>query len=437
MPNARALSVCLLGLLTVIGLGLCAATQHSVPATELDRLVQDKRYPQLEQQLQIAHLDSTDRIYFEGILADRNNRIADAVASLEKILPQLRKTSARRSAIALRTLAADYFKVGRYGKASETYSALLVQFASEFNSAERQDITDNRNMFELLRGAPPQIVSGARTFSVPIRSNALGNTELPVQIGGKTEWWILDTGANESTIALSTARRLGLELSKTKMSYQSGATGEEVPSWMAVIPKLGLGDAVVSNVIVAVSEDSVLNVNLGEDGHYQIQGILGYPVLVGLGSLKLSGKSLEISPESPQSSRSTRLYVEELTPLVEATVDGHQLLFGLDTGSNAGSFTRKYLQEFPERFSSLTAQKWGTGGLGGTRWMHAYVLPQVDLHFGDATATLRDIPVLTEDLGEDPLDAVFGNLGQSLLTQFRSYTIDFTRMEFTAGKNTN
>lgn len=141
--------------------------------------------------------------------------------------------------------------------------------------------------------------------------------------------------------------------------------------------------------------------------------------------------------EGPQSSRSTRLYVEELTPLVEATVDGHELLFGLDTGSSAGSFTRMYLQEFPGQFSSLTPEKWGTGGLGGIRWMHAYILPQVVLQFGDASATLRDIPVLADEVGEDPLDAVFGNLGQSLLTQFRSYTIDFTRMEFTAGKNTN
>lgn len=437
MRSGRALHFCLSVLLTAVTLISVAAQQQAVPATELDRLVQDKRYPELERRLQIADLNSTDRTYFEGILADRSNRTTDAIASLEKILAQLEKTSARRSAIALRTLAGDYFKVGRYGKASDTYSDLLSHFAGEFSSAERQAITDNRNMFELLRSAPPQTVSGARAFSVPIRSNALGNTELPLQIGGKTEWWILDTGANESTIALSTARRLGLSLSQAKMSYQSGATGVEVPSWMAVIPKVGLGGTVVSNVMVVVSEDSALNVNLGENGHYQIQGILGYPVLVALGSLKVSGDKLEISPESPRSARSTRLYVEELTPLVEAEVEGHNLLFGLDTGSNGGSFTPKYLREFPKQFSSLTAQKWGTGGLGGVRWMQAYVLPQVDLHLGDATARLKKVPVLTEDVGADPLDAVFGNLGQNLLGQFRNYTIDFTRMQFIAGENTN
>jgi len=69
--------------------------------------------------------------------------------------------------------------------------------------------------------------------------------------------------------------------------------------------------------------------------------------------------------------------------------------------------------------------------------MHAYDLSQVDLHLGTATATLKKVPVVTEDVGVDPLDGVFGNLGQSLLHQFRSYTIDFSRMRFTAGENAN
>jgi hypothetical protein len=67
--------------------------------------------------------------------------------------------------------------------------------------------------------------------------------------------------------------------------------------------------------------------------------------------------------------------------------------------------------------------------------MYAYKLPQVELHLGTATVTLRKVPVLTADVGVDPLDGVFGNLGQALLRQFRSYTIDFNRMQFIAGEN--
>lgn len=414
-----------------------AAQSHSISASDLDGLVQDKRYPELERQLPLAHLNSTERTYFRGIVADRSNHTTEAIASLEKVLPKIRRTSPKRAAIALRALAGDYFKIGRYGDASDTYSDLLKNFVSEFSRVEKQTITDNRNSFELLRGAAPQTLGGEREFKLQVRRNALGNIEVPIRIGDQTEWWIFDTGANTSTISLSTAKRLGLTISKGSASTQSGATGEEVPLRAAVVPKMTVGGAVLGNVVVLVSDDSAFNVNLGENGHYQIQGVLGYPVLAALGSMTLSGTTLDISPESQPSPRSTRLYVEELTPLIEATVDGHALLFGLDTGSNAGTFTRKYLREFPQQFASLTPKKWGTGGLGGVRWMQAYDLPQIDLHLGDATATLRKVPVPTEDVGVDPLDYVFGNLGEALLSQFRSYTIDFRRMQFVAGENAN
>jgi hypothetical protein len=68
-------------------------------------------------------------------------------------------------------------------------------------------------------------------------------------------------------------------------------------------------------------------------------------------------------------------------------------------------------------------------------FLPAYYLPQVELHLGSATATLKQVPVLTRDLGFDPLDQVYGNLGQSLLSQFRSYTVDFSHMRLSVGEN--
>src|SRR5271165_1362476 len=256
-------------LLTIVFLGPNGRGRMRISASDLDHLVQDKRYPELEQQLQLAHLSSIDRGYFTGIVADRNNQPLDAIVDLEKVLPELRRTSPRHTAVALRTLAGDYFKTGRYGEASDTYSDVLKHFASEFSAAEKQEMTDNRNIFGLLRGAAPQTVSGEHAFTIPIRSNPLGNTEVPILIGSTTEWWILDTGANESSITLSTAKQFGLTLSKQSASTQSGATGKEVPLRTAVIPKLALGGMVVKNVVVLVSEDKAFNVNLGKNGHYQ------------------------------------------------------------------------------------------------------------------------------------------------------------------------
>jgi predicted aspartyl protease len=363
LPGCRHSYLSLL-LLTIVFLNIQAAAQTGIDASDLDHLVQDKRYPELEQQLPLAHLSSIDRAYFTGIVADRDNHPEEAIVDLEKVLPELRKTSPTHTALALRTLAGDYFKTGRYAESSDTYSDVLLHFGGEFNAAEKQGMTDNRNIFEFLRSAPPQTISGQNEFNTPIRTNPLGNVEVPIPIGGTTEWWILDTGANESSITVSTAKRFGLILSKQGASTQSGATGKEVPLRVAVIPQLVLGGMVVKNVVVLVSEDKAFNVNLGKNDHYQIEGVVGYPVLAAMGSLTITGNELQVRPESPPSPRSSRLYLDELTPLLQATVGGHDLLFALDTGADAASFTAKYLHEFPSQFASLKPRKWGVGGVG-------------------------------------------------------------------------
>jgi predicted aspartyl protease len=425
-------------LLIVIAFHIISAAQpHSWSAAELDRLIQDKNYPRLEQELPSANLDSADRIYFEAVLADRNNRTGPAIAGWKKILPQLRTRDVKRAAIALRALADDYFKVGRYGDASDTCSDLLKHFASQLSAVEKQTITDNRNIFELLRGAPPQTISGEREFTLPLRRDGIGDLDVPVRIGQTTEWWIFDTGANQSTITMSSARRLGLAISKGTAGTASGATGRQVSLRVAVIPEMVLGKAIVRNAVALVMNDKDLDVNLGENGHYQIQGVLGYPVLAALGSWTLSPHAVQIKPESHPSSRSARLYVEELTPLLAANIDGEDLLFGLDTGSDGAILSRKYLREFPQQFASLKAGKEEVGGAGGLREISVYRLPQVELHLGSATATLKNVSVLSEEIGADPMDGLFGNLGQALLKQFRTYTIDFTGMRFVAGENAN
>lgn len=414
-----------------------AAQSKSSSVLALDLLVQKKEYPELERQLGAAKLSPDERVYFEAILADRSNQLSQAIPTLEKILPGLTTTHPHRAAIALRALAGDYFKVGRYADSCDTYSDLLKHFAGEFTPAEKQTIQDNLRTFELLRGALPQTISGTRNFTVPVQRDPTGDIDVPVEVAGVKQWWIFDTGANVTALSMSTAKQLGLTISKGSASTQSGATGTEVPLRAAVIPQLTLGGVIVHNVAALVMEDKALDVPTGEDQRYQIQGILGYPVLAALGSFTLTGDQMLVAPESQPSARSSRLYLEELTPLLEATVDGQELLFGLDTGSSSGSFSATYLAKFPRQFASLTPKKSATAGAGGdVLYLVTYSLPQIDLYLGTATAMLENVPVSTRDLGVDPLDYVYGNLGQSLLNQFHSYTIDFSRMRFSVGEKT-
>jgi predicted aspartyl protease len=403
--------------------------------TVLDDFIQGRSYSELARQLHSAKLVPLERDYFQAILDDRTNHPEHAAAELEKILPELKKTSAPRAAVALETLAYDYFDLGHYAAASDTLSVLLKDFAPELSPAAKQNTTNDRNTFELPRGAPPQSISGARNFKVTVQRDPINDIEVPIAIGSKTQWWIFDTGANITTISLSSAKQLGLVLSNGHANTQSGETGNEVSLSTTVIPELHFGSIVLHNVVSLVMDDKVLDFNLGKSGHYTIQGILGYPALAALGSFAMSGNKMTISPQAQPSTGSAKLYIEGLTPLVEATVEGKELLFQFDTGENGAELSAKYVRAFPQQFASLKAVNARPGGAGGVRPLTAYPLPKLVIHLGAATANFLNITAISQDRGVYPQDELFGNMGQGLLQQFRTYTIDFTRMQLALGEH--
>jgi predicted aspartyl protease len=239
-------------------------------------------------------LSTNDRLYFEGILADRLNRPARAIVLLEKVLPELVKLNRKRAAIGLSALAADDFMVGRYSDATAQYAELLRHFVSFLDPAERRIVQDNHDTMVLLGNSAPQSISGESSFRVTTRQNPLGLLDVPVKIGADTEWWIFDTGANISTLTKSTAKRLGLTVSKGRAQTQGGATGTEILLSTAIIPQITFGGAVIRNVVVLVMDDKDLTIDLGTRGSYQLEGILGYPVLAEMQSFTVHGSEMQI-----------------------------------------------------------------------------------------------------------------------------------------------
>lgn len=116
-------------------------------------------------------------------------------------------------------------------------------------------------------------------------------------------------------------------------------------------------------------------------------------------------------------------------------MDKRNLAFQFDTGNTSAELTARYVHEFPQQFASLKTEQSAFAGAGGKRQLPIYVLPKLVLGLGDATASFKNVRVLDSDRGVDPLDQLFGNLGQTLVKQFRSYTIDFRRMQLTLGEN--
>jgi tetratricopeptide (TPR) repeat protein len=434
--------IVLVGLLC---LTICPAALAQVPAqkkvaapvaapqpTELDVYVRDFQFIKLARS--VAKMNpSTERDYFAGVLANRENRLDESIALLEKALAAVKKSNSLRAAVGLHALADDYVKSFRYNDAIAAYKDLLDNFAGQLDKAELQSTRDDYAAVQLLKDAPPQTVSFKGPIDLPIERNpVLGTMDVSLTVNGVTQAWLLDTGANFSAISASFAKKLGLQMANGKAQTE-GITGDENNLQVGVLPELKVGGATLHNVVLLVLEDSSLNVPSGPKSRYQIEAILGYPVMQALQRITFTKDGHFLAgPESPAIDGGATLYMNLLMPLLQCRVDGQDVLFSFDTGANHSFFSIRYRREFESQLHGLKEAEYHFGGAGGIRSLQAYYLPQGHLGVGTTTATLTNVPILRE-LGTDT-DKLFGNLGRDVTDPYKSFTIDFTKMRFALGE---
>ena len=413
-----------------------SADSHQLPDTtpdstaDLDQLLQQRHYLELESALTSkSNLSTPDRSFFEGVMANRRNRVAESIRTLEPLLPSLSATNKERAIVALSTLADDYEKTFRYADAANAYAQLETRFGSSMSESERRRARTEAARWNLLRGAPPQTVEFVRPFTVPITRDRVGLPEVTVDFGTHRESLILDTGANLSAISFSLAHRLGLKLSNS-VATSRGIAGPRMAVHTAVIPELKLGEARLKNVAVIVIDDK----NLMIPGlHYHIPGSIGFPVLSALGKITFfaDGRLGVDSRPGTVSTGGENLFLQRLTLIVPAAIGGTERLFVIDTGSQGSFFTSQYYFEHKNDFSAQVIDSVDLAGAGGVRTYAAYFTGKVNIKMGGACVQAKEIPVITETRGV-PDDKFYGNIGQRILGQFKSYTFDFQNMSFSA-----
>lgn len=399
-------------------------SQHST--ADLDLLLQQKRYVELEQALATSASDMPflSLTYFEGVMANRTNQVRRSIHFLEPVLPALFAGNPLRGEVALCTLADDYAKSFRYADAAKIY-AEANRAAKQQGKDSECDADRETSRWTLLSGAPPQTVTGARAFTVPGKRDAFGLFEVEVTAGNYVGSWIVDSGANLSVITRSVADKMGLELSTEEETAQG--IGLSVPVHTAVIPELRLGKAVLRNVAVVVAEESDMSFpNVG----YQIEGCLGLPVLAALGRITFypDGRVNFSKVQTDEQVGPNSLFLEKFTPLIAADFGHGNQLFTFDTGAGGTVLSAKFYREAREYFDPANLVNLELIGVGGTLVSPAYILGDAVARLGEECTKVGDIQVLTEPTGAP--DEFYGNVGQSAVSSFSSFTLDFKAMQF-------
>jgi Aspartyl protease len=373
-----------------------------------------------------------EREYVAGILANRTGHIEDSIRLLQDAIPQIRSSQPGRTAIALQCLADDFTKRYQYADAARAYDDLLAHFASELAPDERQGSRDDSGVMHLLKTAPPQTISWNGPTRLKTERNPFGAVNTELTVNGVEGPWLLDTGANLSVVSSSFARRLGLHPLPGYGQTMSGMTALENRLQVAVLPTLKFGGATLHNVVLLILDDKNLNVGIGKKA-YQINAILGFPVFQSLGVITfLQDGEFEAGATAARTAPSARMFMNMLTPLIECGANGKNLLFAFDTGASASEFSIRYFKEFHAQSTSWQKAENASSGAGGIKRRSIYLLPRAELQVADKTVTLDRVPIFPTAIGSD-IDEVYGNLGQDVVANFDSFTLNFANMTFSLG----
>lgn len=364
--------------------------------------------------------------FYRGAVANKFNRLKQSISLLEGYAKNARGGDARLLD-AYELLADGYLKTYRYRRAAEYYKLLLDKFKNELGAEKAKDIENSYKLFGALGDVPPQTVSfGGETRLQATRDKArLMN--VPVEINNQTMSFVFDTGANLSTVTVSTARKLGLKIIETDISVGT-TTDKKVNSKLGVARQMKIGQVILRNVVFLVMEDNSLAF---PQIAYQINGIVGFPVIEAFREITLTRKDEVLIPARRGGGRAKseqNLCLDELNPVLLATYNNRKMSFTLDTGAQTSSLYPAFYKSEEAEIKKIARRKnVRIGGAGGYQEVSAYILENPILSVSGKTAALKNIEVLTETINEDSR-YFYGNLGQDLIRQFEKMTLNFDSM---------
>jgi hypothetical protein len=400
-----------------------------------DAQLREFRLAELEQTIQALRAGAEQQ-YFAGMLANRTNHLADSVRLLSIAVKTMPPSRRDRVTLAKEALADDFRKQFLYAKAMDIEADLLAHYTDQLRPDDIQGLKDDIGILRILRNAPAQTIAWMSATHLNTERNPLQSLDVTLTVNGMKGPWLLDTGANLSVVSRSFAEQLGLKPLPGSAQGQSGLTGLENTVQAALLPALAIGGATLHNVVVVIMNDA--NLKVGPEGRkYQINAIIGYPVLRALGQITfLSDGYFDAGPTERLSNLGARMYMDDLSPVIECSVGGQSLPFYLDTGASGTNLFPAYYKRFHSKAKDWKDEQTHIFGAGGIVPRRVSVQPELDLGVGEKTAVLKNVKIYSS-ANDAPADYIYGNLGQDLFAGFDSFSLDFDAMRFRLGKPTS
>ncbi len=404
------------------------------PDARMQILLADHQF--LRMAAELKDLPPEEAQMYRGVLANRDNNAKQSIEVLEPLLDKVVESGdAAHEKIVRKALAEDYLRDGDWTKAVQQYSALESRLGTKLSQDERDEIEMPLKLLPLAAANPPMTVDPCESFAMPVSRNPLGLTDIPVFVDARPHTFMLDPTAPFNLIARSVAREVGLKVSEEAATIHT-LTGRPMQVHATVIPRFTVGGRLTfRNMTAFVYEDADYAF---PKSRYQVQGVLGYPALMALGSLTISANAtLEIHPgKEPVDAKAAggadgaRFFLDGDQVIVALGASGDEGMYIVDAAGQQSYFTSRYYDDHARDFAKGKAELFQVPSAQAMEPQPAYTAETLPLAVGTTTVQVHFIPVLTHPLGNSVFDDVYGVLGMDVLDQLQSYTFDYRTMRF-------
>ena len=393
---------------------------------EYDTFELSRQYPLLKDSMENEMLS----LVADALINHHFNQPEKACASFEKLFSQYHEQLGDNALAMLLPRTEDLVALGRFEEAK----ALLQDFIQQANNDELADFLRLKYDVASLKELFPksELIRPAGDVCVPFflkkyefdDENVSGCElmEIPVTINGKTELFMLDTGAEFPFISRQLAEECKLTLIADSIVTE-GALGKESAQF-GVVDSIYVGDILYKNVLFGIRPDvpdnSSVDRKLGFGGQF----------LSDVGEFHIDNKEKQIvfpAQESELPPTGSNLLKEGLY-LVEVSSGEERLMFLFDSGCSSNSFNAMYYWNHKEEVETKEKKRVLLFGVGGAKETEHYVLTDFPLKIGDKDFILNRIDVDPDPFQHSTHPRRIGELGLPFILSFDKLIVNYNKM---------
>lgn len=409
-------------LLSLIIMPLALRSQVKSAYDEVKALIKQKDYFAARHTFEIkgAEMSIPEKLLAKAALDAAFNRPAasnSAIAAYQKNYTAMATDSLRLELLRLKQL--NHARMFEYREALQTVTEMLEKYGTKLPADDSDDYKNMLIIWNALKDSPAQKIVKKGDTSLKMKRDKAGLANLDVTSGAAWNQFIFDTGANFSTVTESTAKAFGMNMLEGTIEVGS-ITGAKVNARLAICPEFVIGNVFVKNAVFLVFPDGALAF---PQLQYQINGIIGFPVIEGMKQVQITRDDRFIIPDRPLPGSERNMALEFLTPLYRIGSD----YYTFDTGANSTILYARYYEahkaEIEDKYPVADLQY---GGAGGVVAKKGY---KIDFHpaINGKMLELKNVQLFAEEQQGDK-KYYFGNIGQDVIRQFSQLTLNFADM---------